>query len=121
MSKHHINTQCIHGPQKANDPHGALTSPLYQTSTFHFENAAQGAARFAGDEPGYIYTRLGNPTTTELEQKVARTECLRSLLQYIYPSPVSSRCMCQFAIIGEAPTTGSTHSISRLLIMDAKS
>ncbi|WP_289054240.1 PLP-dependent transferase, partial [uncultured Pseudoalteromonas sp.] len=74
MSKQHINTQCIHGPQKANDPHGALTSPLYQTSTFHFENAAQGAARFAGDEPGYIYTRLGNPTTTELEQKVAQLE-----------------------------------------------
>jgi methionine-gamma-lyase len=74
MSKHHINTQCIHGPQKANDPHGALTSPLYQTSTFHFENAAQGAARFAGDEPGYIYTRLGNPTTMELEQKVAQLE-----------------------------------------------
>ena len=74
MSKHHQNTQCIHGPQKANDPHGALTSPLYQTSTFHFENAAQGAARFAGEEPGYIYTRLGNPTTTELEQKVAQLE-----------------------------------------------
>ena len=74
MSKHHINTQCIHGPQKANDPHGALTSPLYQTSTFHFENAAQGAARFAGEEPGYIYTRLGNPTTTVLEQKVAQLE-----------------------------------------------
>jgi len=74
MSKHHPHTQCIHGPQKANDPHGALTSPLYQTSTFHFENAAQGAARFAGDEPGYIYTRLGNPTTTELEQKVAQLE-----------------------------------------------
>jgi methionine-gamma-lyase len=74
MSKHHINTQCIHGPQKANDPHGALTAPLYQTSTFHFENAAQGAARFAGEEPGYIYTRLGNPTTTELEQKVAQLE-----------------------------------------------
>ena len=74
MSKHHQHTQCIHGPQKANDPHGALTSPLYQTSTFHFENAAQGAARFAGEEPGYIYTRLGNPTTTELEQKVAQLE-----------------------------------------------
>ena len=74
MNKHHLNTQCIHGPQKANDPHGALTSPLYQTSTFHFENAAQGAARFAGEEPGYIYTRLGNPTTTELEQKVAQLE-----------------------------------------------
>lgn len=74
MNKLHIDSQCIHGPNKANDPHGALTSPLYQTSTFHFTDAAQGAARFAGDEPGYIYTRLGNPTTTELEQKVAQLE-----------------------------------------------
>lgn len=74
MNKLHIDSQCIHGPKKANDPHGALTSPLYQTSTFHFTDAAQGAARFAGEEPGYIYTRLGNPTTTELEQKVAQLE-----------------------------------------------
>ncbi|MDP2635018.1 MULTISPECIES: methionine gamma-lyase [unclassified Pseudoalteromonas] len=74
MKKLHIDSQCIHGPNKANDPHGALTSPLYQTSTFHFTDAAQGAARFAGEEPGYIYTRLGNPTTTELEQKVAQLE-----------------------------------------------
>lgn len=74
MNKLHIDSQCIHGPNKANDPHGALTSPLYQTSTFHFTDAAQGAARFAGEEPGYIYTRLGNPTTTELEQKVAQLE-----------------------------------------------
>ena len=74
MNTLHIDSQCIHGPEKANDPHGALTSPLYQTSTFHFSSAAQGAARFAGEEPGYIYTRLGNPTTTELEQKVAQLE-----------------------------------------------
>ena len=74
MNTLHIDSQCIHGPEKANDPHGALTAPLYQTSTFHFSSAAQGAARFAGEEPGYIYTRLGNPTTTELEQKVAQLE-----------------------------------------------
>lgn len=69
-----VATQCIHGPNKANDPHGALSAPLYQTSTFAFENAAQGAARFAGEEPGFIYTRLGNPTTQELEEKVAQLE-----------------------------------------------
>ena len=39
-----------------------------------FANAAQGAARFAGEEQGFIYTRLGNPTTQELEQKVAQLE-----------------------------------------------
>ncbi len=74
MTKHHLHTQCIHGPEKPNDPHGALSAPLYQTSTFAFANAAQGAARFAGEELGFIYTRLGNPTTQELEQKVAQLE-----------------------------------------------
>ncbi len=74
MTKHHLHTQCIHGPEKPNDPHGALSAPLYQTSTFSFANAAQGAARFAGEEQGFIYTRLGNPTTQELEQKLAQLE-----------------------------------------------
>ena len=74
MTKHHLHTQCIHGPEKPNDPHGALSAPLYQTSTFAFANAAQGAARFAGEEQGFIYTRLGNPTTQELEQKEAQLE-----------------------------------------------
>ncbi|MCF6434554.1 methionine gamma-lyase [Pseudoalteromonas sp. MMG022] len=74
MKKYHDNTQCIHGPEHFEDPHGALTAPLYQTSTFAFKDAAQGAARFAGEEAGYIYTRLGNPTTRELEQKLAQLE-----------------------------------------------
>ncbi|NUZ11097.1 aminotransferase class V-fold PLP-dependent enzyme [Pseudoalteromonas sp. McH1-7] len=74
MKKLRDDSQCIHGPNHFDDPHGALTAPLYQTSTFHFKDAAQGAARFAGEEPGYIYTRLGNPTTRELEEKVARLE-----------------------------------------------
>lgn len=69
----HPETLCIHaGKEKA--PHGALSTPLYQTSTFIFESAEQGAARFAGEAPGYIYTRLGNPTTRELELKVAALE-----------------------------------------------
>ena len=66
-------TVTIHGG-KAKDEHGALVSPLYQTATFAFANTAQGAARFAGEEPGYIYSRLGNPTITELEQRVAALE-----------------------------------------------
>ncbi|WP_102476873.1 methionine gamma-lyase [Shewanella sp. 10N.286.52.C2] len=53
---------------------GALVTPLYQSATFVFDNAQQGGARFAGDEQGYIYTRLGNPTTAELERKMALLE-----------------------------------------------
>ncbi|WP_371188858.1 methionine gamma-lyase [Thalassotalea maritima] len=66
-------TKAIHAG-KSSDLHGALTTPLYQTSTFTFANTEQGAARFAGEQQGYVYTRLGNPTTSELEQKVAALE-----------------------------------------------
>lgn len=75
--KHNNNWQpatvAIHGAKQANE-HGALVSPLYQTATFAFENTAQGGRRFAGEEEGYIYSRLGNPTTCELEQRVALLE-----------------------------------------------
>ena len=66
-------TLTIHGGNEK-DTFGALVSPLYQSATFIFENAEQGGARFAGDESGFIYTRLGNPTTLELERKIALLE-----------------------------------------------
>ncbi|MEN3157100.1 PLP-dependent transferase [Alkalimonas sp. NCh-2] len=66
-------TLCIHAGKTRNE-HGSLATPLYQSSTFIFDNAEQGAARFAGEEGGYIYTRLGNPTTRELELKIAALE-----------------------------------------------
>lgn len=53
---------------------GSHIQPLYQTSTFVFDNADQGAARFAGEESGYIYSRLGNPTVRSLEEKIALLE-----------------------------------------------
>ncbi|MGI6703595.1 MAG: methionine gamma-lyase [Clostridia bacterium] len=53
---------------------GSHIRPIYQTSTFIFENVDQGAKRFAGEEEGYIYTRLGNPTVTDFEKKMALLE-----------------------------------------------
>ena len=70
----HPETQCIHAGKVKDAQYGALATPLYQTSTFVFDSAEQGAARFAGEQDGYIYTRLGNPTTRELELKVAALE-----------------------------------------------
>jgi len=68
------NTQLVHAGQYPDPLTGALSTPIYQTSTFVFENAEQGGARFALEEPGYIYTRLGNPTQQQLEDKVAVLE-----------------------------------------------
>jgi len=67
-------TQAIHGGNIRDKQYGALTMPIYQTSTYSFENCEQGGNRFALQEPGYIYTRLGNPTTSVLETKIAMLE-----------------------------------------------
>lgn len=68
-----LATKVIHGAHHKN-PEGALATPIYQTSTFVFDSADQGGARFAGKESGYIYTRLGNPTVNQLEEKIALLE-----------------------------------------------
>ncbi|AIF50728.1 methionine gamma-lyase [Pelosinus sp. UFO1] len=77
MEKHHnlgYDTTIIHAGQSPDPTTGALATPIHQTSTFVFENAEQGAARFALEENGYIYTRLGNPTQHSLEEKMAALE-----------------------------------------------
>ena len=56
------------------DQFGSATVPIYQTSTFRFKNADHGAACFAGDSEGYIYTRLNNPTIDSLEKLIAELE-----------------------------------------------
>lgn len=73
LQKCKLDTQAVHGGSLENQ-YGALTTPIYQTSTFVFENAQQGGNRFAGKESGYIYGRLGNPTVTAVEEKVALLE-----------------------------------------------
>ncbi len=51
-----------------------VVPPIYQTSTFAFDDVEQGAALFAGREKGYIYSRMGNPTVHALETAVAELE-----------------------------------------------
>jgi O-succinylhomoserine sulfhydrylase len=47
---------------------------LYLTSSFVFENAAQAAARFANEEPGYVYSRFSNPTVAAFQERLAALE-----------------------------------------------
>ncbi|MEI6856522.1 methionine gamma-lyase [Psychrilyobacter sp.] len=68
-----FGTKAIHGGAEKN-PFGTLTTPIYQTSTFVFDSAEQGGKRFALEEAGYIYSRLGNPTSTVIEKKLALLE-----------------------------------------------
>ncbi|WP_405353036.1 methionine gamma-lyase [Fusobacterium vincentii] len=73
MKKCGLGTTAIHVGTLKN-LYGTLAMPIYQTSTFIFDSAEQGGRRFALEEAGYIYTRLGNPTTTVLENKIAVLE-----------------------------------------------
>lgn len=53
---------------------GSAVTPIFQTSTFRFRDVDHGARCFSGEEDGYIYTRIGNPSITELEEAVASLE-----------------------------------------------
>lgn len=56
------------------DPNHAHLTPIYASSTYVFDDAEQGMRRFSGEEPGYIYSRWGNPNMTEAEEKIAAME-----------------------------------------------
>ena len=66
-------TKQIHAGKHKNSA-GALTPPIYQTSTFEFSSVEEGGRRFAGQEEGFIYSRLSNPTVNTAEEKVAALE-----------------------------------------------
>ncbi len=68
-----IDTQCVHAGTKE-DAYGAVVTPIYQTSTFRFKNSDHGARLFKGEEDGYIYTRMRNPTVEAMEDAVAILE-----------------------------------------------
>jgi methionine-gamma-lyase len=68
------NTQAIHAGFDPKEHKGAVSVPIYQSSTFALPSAAEGAARFAGRSDGPVYTRLSNPTTQALEECVAALE-----------------------------------------------
>ncbi len=74
VRKKRLATQIIHAGQHPDPATGAVSTPIYQTSTFAFRSADEGAARFAGRDKGYKYTRLGNPTVAALEECVATLE-----------------------------------------------
>ena len=68
-----FNSKLIHSGA-IDDQFGSATVPIYQTSTFSFKSADHGAACFSGEDDGYIYTRIGNPTINSLEESVADLE-----------------------------------------------
>src|SRR5438034_11817095 len=68
-----FSSVAVHGGHKQ-DPMYAHQVPIYASSTYVYDTAEQGMRRFSGKEEGYIYSRWGNPTATEAEDKIAALE-----------------------------------------------
>jgi len=69
-----FETLCLHAGQIPDAATGARAVPIYQTSSYVFESADHAAALFALQQPGHIYTRIGNPTTEVLEGRLAQLD-----------------------------------------------
>jgi methionine-gamma-lyase len=69
----HFESKQVHAGH-FDDEYGSAMVPIYQTSTFRFRDADQGAACFAGKDKGYIYTRIANPTIKALEDNISQLE-----------------------------------------------
>lgn len=70
----HFSTKAIHAAQGPDPAWGALSTPIYMTSTFCFDEL-EDYLNVKKTGEGYTYTRSGNPTTRALEQKLAALEC----------------------------------------------
>lgn len=76
MSRRNLgfSTRAIHHGYDPYAGEGSLNPPVYMSSTFAFPRVEDGAARFAGEQTGYIYSRIGNPTNALLEARIAELE-----------------------------------------------
>lgn len=69
-----FGTQVIHSGVTAEKGYRSLGMPIYQTSTFYFDTCEQGGRCFSGEENGYYYSRMNNPTVNLVEEKIAAME-----------------------------------------------
>ena len=71
MSTQKISTQALHAGHDTDKTSGTRAVPIYQTTSYNFDDAQHAADLFALKEPGNIYTRIMNPTTDVLEKRLA--------------------------------------------------
>ncbi|MFK7600865.1 trans-sulfuration enzyme family protein [Deinococcus sp. SM5_A1] len=69
-----FRTRAVHAGQGIDPATGAHATPIYATSTFAYGSAERGQRLFAGEESGYFYSRVTNPTVRAFEEKLADLE-----------------------------------------------
>ncbi len=74
VENYKLETVCVHGDYNPKDHNNARAVPLYQSAAFVYGSVDHAANMFAFDEPGFIYSRLSNPTVEEAEKRIALLE-----------------------------------------------
>ncbi len=116
-----LDTKVVRGPEEETDPTThSHRFPIYQTSTFVFESAEQGGRIFSGQEEGYVYTRLGNPTVKFLAKKLAFLE--NADLGIVYSSGMAAILSTIVGLVKTGDTVivsepfyGGTYSLFKIL------
>ena len=121
MSKFNVKktkfaTICVHGSGGVCPATGAVSIPIYQSSTFAFHSAKEGAQIFAGEKEGYVYTRIGNPTQAALEREIAFLEGGEAALAFgsgmaAISSVIFSLCTSGSNFITNNTLYGGTHQL----------
>ncbi|NOX37221.1 MAG: aminotransferase class I/II-fold pyridoxal phosphate-dependent enzyme [Calditrichaeota bacterium] len=116
LSKAHFATLCVHGSGGVDPQTGALSTPIYQSSTFAFKSARHGAMLFQGEGEGYVYTRLGNPTQAALEREMAFLEGGEAALAFssgmaAIAGVILNLCRCGDNLVSSDTIYGGTHNL----------
>ena len=118
-----LATRAIHAGYDASAHQGALNPPIFWSSTFAFDSAEQGAARFAQEEPGMIYTRITNPTVQLLEERLASLEGAEAALAF--GSGMGAICTLMWTLLRpgdellvDLTLYGCTHALVHHLLPD---
>jgi len=69
-----FGTRSVHAGEEPDPATGARATPIYQTTSYEFDDAEDAAAQFALEKPGHIYSRLMNPTVDALQERLASLE-----------------------------------------------
>ncbi|TES92778.1 MAG: aminotransferase class I/II-fold pyridoxal phosphate-dependent enzyme [Candidatus Cloacimonadota bacterium] len=117
-----INTKVVHGKGMTVDPASrAIVTPIHMAAVFSFKSAEHGAKLFSGEEEGYIYTRLGNPTLKILEEKMALLEDGEAAASFAsgmaaISTTILALCSSGDNIIVSSPIYGGTFALLSKLI-----
>ena len=109
-----IETKAIHAGRINDEQFGSLATPLYQTSTFIFDNAQQGADRFAGESEGFIY---GLPELKREQiksaNKIANPGCFATSIQLaLLPLAMAGQLKDDVHVSAVTGSTGAGQSLS---------